>query len=529
MLRTCSLSHRLERMSKIMGQQKAKINAGAKKNKLSAEQNKIVKWVIALAVIFAVLIGLGLAVANDWFDGFGPACTVGDVEISKNEFRFNFHSNYSSFINYYSSYLSAIGLDTSKPLSQQKYDEDMTWEDYFNEQTFKSLADTVAMSETAASKGVSLNEDNLAQIDSYVSDVHTAAKASKVSFGAYTKNVFGRKLSEEDIRASLGRILLADQYAAELYDSYEITSADLDEEYNANKADYDTVLYRALTVNADIPAQGDTSDEEYETITVDAMKAAKEEAEGFMSTIKAVGTEDKFAEVALDYAKSLIADDPEADPEELSLEDSAYAAGGADEVGDADASDWLYDEARKEGDIAVIEETESYTVYMFINREKETYNVVNVRHILVPFNDSMTEAQSTAEDTAAKKEAEALKAEFEKTGMNEDAFAALAKEKGTDATAEEGGLMEDVVKGQTVEGFNDWIFDESRKVGDYDIVKTQYGYHLVYFSGVGREAWEITVDKAIRENRYSAEYDSIMANYEVKVNGIVAYSYTTAE
>ena len=512
-----------------MGQQKAKLDAGkAKKSKLTSDQSKIVRWVIALAVMFAVLIGLGLAVANDWFDGFGPACTVGDVEISKEEYRFNFHSNYSTFLNYYSNYLSSIGLDTTKPLSAQKYDEDKTWEDYFNEQTFKSLADTVAVSEAARKAGEELNEEGLAQVDTYIADVKTASKENKLSFGAYTKNVFGRKLSEEDIRTSLSRILLADQYAESLYNSYEIGDAELDGEYAANKADYDTVSYRVMTVNADIPAQGDTSDEEYEKVTADAMAAAKSEADAFLAEIKADPTEAKFASVALDYAKSLIADDEEADPSELSEDDSYYTAVGDKDVADVDAADWLFDEARKANDVEVIEETDAYSIYMFLDRARDEYNVVNIRHILVPFNANGTEAQSTAEDTAASKEAEAIKAEFEKTSKNEDAFAALAKEKGTDATKDEGGLMENVTKGQTVEGFDDWIFDPARKAGDYDIVKTQYGYHLVYFCGTGRAAWQIAVDETLRQARYTAEYDSLMANYPVKVDGVTAYTYEPA-
>ena len=30
---------------------------------------------------------------------------------------------------------------------------------------------------------------------------------------------------------------------------------------------------------------------------------------------------------------------------------------------------------------------------------------------------------------------------------------------------------------------NDWIFDPARKSGDTSIVKTTYGYHIVYFIG----------------------------------------------
>jgi len=29
--------------------------------------------------------------------------------------------------------------------------------------------------------------------------------------------------------------------------------------------------------------------------------------------------------------------------------------------------------------------------------------------------------------------------------------------------------------------FNDWCFDENRKYGDYDLVRTSYGYHVMFF------------------------------------------------
>ena len=31
--------------------------------------------------------------------------------------------------------------------------------------------------------------------------------------------------------------------------------------------------------------------------------------------------------------------------------------------------------------------------------------------------------------------------------------------------------------------FNNWIFDDARKAGDVEIVKTSYGYHIMYFVG----------------------------------------------
>ena len=33
--------------------------------------------------------------------------------------------------------------------------------------------------------------------------------------------------------------------------------------------------------------------------------------------------------------------------------------------------------------------------------------------------------------------------------------------------------------------FNDWCFADGRAVGDSGIVKTSYGYHIMFFSGEG--------------------------------------------
>lgn len=64
----------------------------------------------------------------------------------------------------------------------------------------------------------------------------------------------------------------------------------------------------------------------------------------------------------------------------------------------------------------------------------------------------------------------------------EDSFAALAEEKSEDpGSSTNGGLYENVAKGQMVEPFEDWCFDETRAAGDYGLVKTKYGYHIMYY------------------------------------------------
>ena len=45
--------------------------------------------------------------------------------------------------------------------------------------------------------------------------------------------------------------------------------------------------------------------------------------------------------------------------------------------------------------------------------------------------------------------------------------------------------------------------DESREVGDYGLVQTEYGYHIMYFSG-SEPIWYATAESDIVEERASS-------------------------
>ena len=66
-----------------------------------------------------------------------------------------------------------------------------------------------------------------------------------------------------------------------------------------------------------------------------------------------------------------------------------------------------------------------------------------------------------------------------------DSFAALAKEKSKDTgSAADGGLISGITSSANyVESFRNWATDSSRKVGDTGIVESEYGYHIMYYSG----------------------------------------------
>lgn len=123
---------------------------------------------------------------------------------------------------------------------------------------------------------------------------------------------------------------------------------------------------------------------------------------------------------------------------------------------------------------------------------KET-KYVDVRHVLL-----MPEGGETGEDgypvytdeawEACRIKAEEIYNQWQQGDLSEESFAQLAKDHSEDGNASTGGLYENVYEGMMVETYNDWCFDETRQIGDHGLVKTQFGYHIMFFSG-SRAAW----------------------------------------
>lgn len=91
---------------------------------------------------------------------------------------------------------------------------------------------------------------------------------------------------------------------------------------------------------------------------------------------------------------------------------------------------------------------------------------------------------SDEEKASAKATASRILNDWRLGDKTEESFAALAGEKSTDpGSKDNGGLYEDIVPGKMVDSFNDWCFAEGRKPGDTGLVMTEYGCHIMFYSG----------------------------------------------
>lgn len=158
--------------------------------------------------------------------------------------------------------------------------------------------------------------------------------------------------------------------------------------------------------------------------------------------------------------------------------------------------------------------------------EKTDQNMVNVRHILVMperdiDSDDDLEPDASSEEAWAAAE-QGIREIFDvwKKDPTEENFAKMAASDSSDTgSAQNGGLYEGVYPGQMVEEFNDWCFDPSRKPGDTDIVRTSYGFHLMYFSSTGdRPYWRTVAESECIYDKFNQVIDALFTSYKLDVD-----------
>ena len=176
----------------------------------------------------------------------------------------------------------------------------------------------------------------------------------------------------------------------------------------------------------------------------------------------------------------------------------------------------------------------------------ETGTCVDIRHLLLVPNDLVQEDDTPA---WAKKETEPVILEYVKVAEDgtvscseaaweaglaeaqallkkwasernhgEATFAQLARNHSDDpGSMINGGSYRNIRKGQLMKLLDDWCFDASRQPGDTTILRSEYGYHILYFCRSTELAWaqaeeDLTVQKqkaliAAAREKYPAEID----------------------
>lgn len=473
-----------------------------KQQKEAKESKKLRLYTIIFAVVIVLMIGIVIATTflrSGILERKTTAATInGDTKISAAELNHYYMDTVNQFMNQFGNYLSLTGLDSTKPLDEQIQDEETntTWADYFLQDATKRMKSVYAVYNDAVAQGYTLSDTAKTQLDMTVSNMAAYAKIyGYPDANSYIKAVYGQGCNEETYRQYAEIQLIASEYAKDhseslTYDDAALRAAEA-ENFNA----YSSYSYHSYFVGASHFYEGGTTDADGKTTYSDeekqaGLKAAEKAAQDLLDQKPATAEE-------FDKAIGAMSINADTDAKSTVFDRVLYS-----QIGQI-FRDWVTDAQRTAGDMTVIpNETETtnedgtttktmtgYYVVMFDGATDNTFPLVNVRHILVPYEGGTTgkngqKTYTDEEKAAAKTKAEELLAQFTSGEATEDAFAALAKENSTDGGSKEnGGLYEDVYPGQMVRNFNDWCFDESRQPGDTGIVESDYGVHVMYFVG----------------------------------------------
>jgi hypothetical protein len=147
--------------------------------------------------------------------------------------------------------------------------------------------------------------------------------------------------------------------------------------------------------------------------------------------------------------------------------------------------------------------------------KKNLGNAHRVRHILLPIGKDATDADWKK----LRSDAQTLLDQWLAGEATEKSFSALAMEKSEDpGSVNYGGLYQGLTDSTSfLAPFKDWYLDESRQVGDYGLVKTTAGYHVMYYAGQ-EPIWYYYCREMMVSNEMEKIENAAMEKYDVVIN-----------
>ncbi len=422
------------------------------------------------------------------------ALTVGEEEVSIGMYNYYYNSIYQNYLQY--AQQGYYQLDTTKDFSKQyttnAKGKKVTWEQMFKDDTVDRLQYILALYHAGVENGVELNKEQKDQIKQQVSDLKKSASESEQSVDEYISEQFGDYCGLATIKKMLTQAFIANNYYRQFLIDNKPTEKEVNAYFKKNKDNFTQVNigYIPIPYNADDGT---------------ARAKAEKEAAKYAKQVKNLDDLKLLVPKACkDLIKQYVAagqyEDEDSCAEAIAgmLEVSVVKSDTSFPDG---AKDWLFSSKTKKNTTTTFTDANNAVVYILLKisdvsiKDDVTYSV---RHILVKPETGKEEKESSdtnstpkytkAQWAAAKKKADKYLAEYKKGKKNELSFATLAEEYSDDTESTSkgssgmyGGLYDGVSLGQMVPSFEKWATDKSRKYGDMGIVKSDFGYHIMFF------------------------------------------------
>lgn len=476
-----------------------------KAEKRRQEEQKSRRSMVIYSVV-AVVVAVAAAAMIIWNSGLVQrnltALDVNGTKYSAADVQYYYKSIRDSQAGYFNSDVST---------KRQVYDEatGQTWYDHLMDQAVEQLTRNTALAQQAQAEGYALSDDAKTSLNAFLSQLDTAWIGQNTTREALIRANFGPHMTYDRLVELLNLEYLASDYAQTKLEGVEHPESDYDAYYAEHAGELDTVTYSQFTCRA---ASSLTHEEGESSATM----------EDPVETLETLKTEQKA--LAEELKAKL---EGGADPEALADEYSEQLGGstvsghalGSNLIAYTSYGDWLTDSARKAGDVTIVENDAESAYYYYViryeGRELDQEPTHTVRHLLARAG---TGSEPTQEEyDAAEQEAQGFWDEWKAGEATEASFAALASANSDDSSsAQNGGLISNITSSSgDVEAFRDWALDPARKAGDVGLVKTEYGWHLMYYVSTNEPVWRQTALNALQNQDYEDLANSASENWTV--------------
>ena len=320
------------------------------------------------------------------------AATCGDYTLDNRGAQIQYFMQYIQ----YASYGSMLGMDISKPLSEQaSMTEGLNWEQFLLAAGMEDFHQYAAAATKATAAGYTLPEEENEQLESILAGLpDDATNYGFDSVEAYLQESFGPGVRLEDYEKFLRLYFLAMSYENNLYENLTWNDEDLKaymeahpEEFSGMDAETPNVDVRhILIIPATSSSEGDDGTEAQTEDQTAAREAALAKAQDILKEYLQDESEEHFAELAGKYSE-----DP-GSKDNGGLYEDVYPGQMVPSF-----NDWCFDASRKPGDVAIVETDYGYHVMYFV-KQTENYHWKTVAEENYPMSIMDTKIQEFMEE-----------------------------------------------------------------------------------------------------------------------------------
>ena len=299
-----------------------------------------------IAVLFVLVVAASFLWRSNVISRNATALTIDGEKYSAAEVNFYYQNVYRGFLQSNSYFISYLGLDTNASLKSQTVnataasmmgvEEGSSWHDYIMDNTVKQMTMVQRGLKQAQEEGYQFPASVQEQYEDSLNSLKTSAESTGMSVKAYLQRNLGAIMTEKVYNQQVLRMLQYQAYAQSYSDSLTYTDAELEAAYQADPKTYDKAAWEYVVVSG---AADSTTDADGNTVqaTDEEQAAAKETAKATAEEILAAYNSGKSLEsIAGNYEKATY----------YNTTDATYY--------DGVVGNWLFDDARKDGDTLVI-------------------------------------------------------------------------------------------------------------------------------------------------------------------------------